>query len=324
MGTRRKIFVSYSHQDRKLFDEFKTMLAPAIQSGLVDLWDDTRIAPGSKWKEEIQEALASASIAVLLVSQNFLASHFITENELPPLLKAAQEEGVTIFWVYLSSCLFEQTEIRSYQAAHDTSRPLDRLPKSQRRAVLRDVCAKLILAMQKIAPPATNHMTATDLRATREQVHAPLKEDDAEQRRWTLPGAPRVFLISAREDRQVVEHLSEQLKSMGIVIWEDKEDLRSGDNWDQACTDVIDRVDYVVVVQTPAMAQRNQGVFYFEIHKALERQQRMKSGVSFLFPVRTGGVAPLPELEHLHSVRLDSDAAVNQLASAIFEDWKRR
>lgn len=90
------------------------------------------------------------------------------------------------------------------------------------------------------------------------------------------------------------------------------------------CTSVIDRVDYVVVVQTPATAQRNQGVFYFEIHKALERQQRMKSGVTFLLPVRTGGVAPLPELEHLHSVRLDLDAGVDQLASFIFEDWKRR
>jgi hypothetical protein len=153
MLTRNKIFVSYSHKDKRLFEEFETMLAPAIQSGRVDLWDDQKIPPGAKWKEEIQKALTSASVAVLLVSQNFLASHFIAENELPPLLKAAREEGVTIFWIYLSSCLFEQTEIASYQAAHDTSRPLDRLPKSQRQAVLSETCAKLIRIAPRAAPP---------------------------------------------------------------------------------------------------------------------------------------------------------------------------
>jgi TIR domain len=159
MLARKKIFVSYCHKDGKLFEEFKTMLAPAIQSGLVDLWDDRKILPGAKWKEEIEKALTSASVAVLLVSQNFLASHFIAENELPPLLKAAREEGVTIFWIYLSSCLFEQTEIASYQAAHDTSRPLDRLSKSQRQAVLSETCAKLIRTTQQAAPPVESGST---------------------------------------------------------------------------------------------------------------------------------------------------------------------
>lgn len=148
MAARDKIFVSYSHKDWKLFDEFKTMLAPVIQAGLVDLWDDRKIQTGAKWKDEIERALASARIAVLLVSQNFLASHFIAAKELPPLLKAAEEEGLTIFWIYLSSCLFEQTEIGSYQAAHDISRPLDRLSKSRRQAVLSEVCAKLLRTAQ--------------------------------------------------------------------------------------------------------------------------------------------------------------------------------
>jgi TIR domain len=146
--SRDKIFVSYSHKDKKLFDEFKTMLAPAIRKGVVDLWDDNRIAPGSKWKNEIKKALDSAKIAVLLVSPDFLASEFIAKDELPPLLNAAETEGVTIFWVYLSSCLYEQTGIAKYQSAHDISKPLDSLTKSRRLLIVSEVCHRLIKLAQ--------------------------------------------------------------------------------------------------------------------------------------------------------------------------------
>ena len=142
--TRDKIFVSYSHEDKKLFGEFKKMLAPAIRTGAVHIWDDTMIAPGAKWKEEIEKALAEASIAVLLVSPNFLASNFIANHELPPLLKAAENDGLTIYWIYLSHCLYEQTEIAGYQAAHDISKPLAALTKEKRQAILSETCHRLV------------------------------------------------------------------------------------------------------------------------------------------------------------------------------------
>ena len=146
---REKIFVSYSHEDRRLFVEFKKMLAPAIRRGVVHIWDDTMIAPGAKWKQQIEKALEEARIAVLLVSANFLASDFIANHELPPLLKAAEDHGLTIYWIYLSHCLYEQTEIANYQAAHDVSKPLASLNKAKREKILSETCHELIELAKK-------------------------------------------------------------------------------------------------------------------------------------------------------------------------------
>ena len=101
LPNRSKVFISYSHKDNKFLDSFLPHLRNFERNKLIDFWADTKIKPGADWQKEIRDALASALVAVLLISVDFLDSEYIQDNELPPLLSAVEKEGVTILPVIL-------------------------------------------------------------------------------------------------------------------------------------------------------------------------------------------------------------------------------
>ena len=149
-GRRDRVFISYSHADTGILRRLQVHLAPLKRANLHEIWDDTRIAPGQLWKEEIRKALSSTKAAVLLVSADFLASPFIMEDEVPQLLAAAADEGAVILQVIVSPCRFsETTSLSRFQSVNPPSRPLSLMNDHEREMVFYQVSAAVEAALAR-------------------------------------------------------------------------------------------------------------------------------------------------------------------------------
>jgi len=152
---RTKVFISYSHKDKEWLERLQVHLKPYEQfgwtnkdgsKGKLEWWDDTMIPIGSKWFDEIKKGLAVSKIGVCLITSDFLASKFITSEELPSFLASSEKEGLIIFPVIVSPSAFSNTWLGEYQTFNPPSEPLAGLNGNKREQAL----AKLAEAIVKV------------------------------------------------------------------------------------------------------------------------------------------------------------------------------
>lgn len=125
MKKKHNIFISYSHKDKLWLDKVTTHLKPLGRYYGIDEWDDQKLRTSDKWKDEITKALDNATIAILLFSPDFMASDFIINNELQPLLENADKKGVKIMPVMVRPCAtFEESGLSDYQAPNAPDKTL--------------------------------------------------------------------------------------------------------------------------------------------------------------------------------------------------------
>lgn len=140
---RRGVFVSYAHGDDQ--DWLDTLLDHLgwVRGRGTEIWTDRDIAPGALWHETIQAELDLARVAVLMVSQAFLASSYISSEELPRMLDAAEADGLTIFWIPVRPSAYQRSPIARFQAAHAPDKPLAKLRGPERDQAFVEIAEKL-------------------------------------------------------------------------------------------------------------------------------------------------------------------------------------
>lgn len=100
-------FLSYSHEDHRLYAGFRPHLAAARRAFGLDLWTDHKINPGTAWDARIAAAIAAAQVFVLLITPAFIASDYAYEKEIPAIRERRKTAGALVLPVVLKRCTWE-------------------------------------------------------------------------------------------------------------------------------------------------------------------------------------------------------------------------
>jgi len=133
------VFLSYSHQDMApvhWLERLKMYLAPLRRSGEVEIWDDSAIRAGATWSAEISKAIGRSKAAILLIGPGFLASGFISNEELPSILRRLRQQGLNIYPLITGYCGYSRSVLKDFQAFNDPESPLESLPSADQNKIL--------------------------------------------------------------------------------------------------------------------------------------------------------------------------------------------
>lgn len=142
---RNRVFVSYAHddEDNDTFKYFWKQIGALVAQGHIDLWTDKRIGAGEDWQAEIDQAMASASVAVFLVSASFLKSNFIRAKEVPTLLQRHRDDGMKLMPILMIDCVWDSEPWIQAMELTPGSTAIDSLDAKQVNPALAEIVRKI-------------------------------------------------------------------------------------------------------------------------------------------------------------------------------------
>ncbi len=101
MYNRIEIFYAYAPEDETWVQELEKHLTSLKRQSIISTWHPRLITAGSDWQHVIDVHLHKASLILLLISPDFLASDYCYGNEMRQALQREREKGVCVIPILL-------------------------------------------------------------------------------------------------------------------------------------------------------------------------------------------------------------------------------
>lgn len=119
-----KLFYSYSHRDENKRDRLETHLSVLRNQGVISTWHDRRITGGREWEDQIDSHLEDASLILLLISADFLASEYCYGKELRRAMERHESKEARVLPVILRDCDWHPAPFGKLQALPKDGKPI--------------------------------------------------------------------------------------------------------------------------------------------------------------------------------------------------------
>ncbi len=119
-----EVFYSYAHEDEALRNEFEKHLSLLRRQGLIADWHDRHILPGNDWSQAIDEHLERASVILLLISADFLASDYCYGLEMQRALERHQAKEARVIPILLRPVDWNNAPFAHLQALPTGAKPI--------------------------------------------------------------------------------------------------------------------------------------------------------------------------------------------------------
>jgi len=119
-----EIFCCYAHNDAPLLESLKAHLSLLQRQGLISLWSDTNISPGSEWEKEVQKHLNTAHIILLLVSSDFMASDYCYSKEMMQAIARHDRGEARVIPIILRPVFWQGAPFGKLQALPTGAKPV--------------------------------------------------------------------------------------------------------------------------------------------------------------------------------------------------------
>ncbi len=119
-----RLFISYSRKDDRYREELKSHLTLMQRQGIIDTWYDQLTPAGKKWEAEIAQHLAEDEIIVMLISADFISSHYCYVNEMEQALRRHDAGQACVIPVLIRKCDYKGAPFAKLQMLPDHANPI--------------------------------------------------------------------------------------------------------------------------------------------------------------------------------------------------------
>src|SRR5712692_3909995 len=154
-----EVFYAYAHKDAPFRNRLENHLSLLSRQGLITQWHDRHILPGVDWAQTIDTHLERASVILLLISADFLASDYCYGIEMKRALERHQANEARVIPILLRQVDWKGAPFAHLQALPTGAKPITSW--RNRDAAFRDVAAGIrrviedLSSLQASAPRAS-------------------------------------------------------------------------------------------------------------------------------------------------------------------------